>query len=56
ELIKQIPLIKEVVDDQMMWMYSLDGNYTVKSGYQALGKKGPLTGILSAKYGTRFGA
>ncbi|KAK2407751.1 hypothetical protein QL285_043330 [Trifolium repens] len=34
--IKQIPLIKEVVDDQIMWMYASDGNYTVKTGYKAI--------------------
>ncbi|MCH94762.1 hypothetical protein A2U01_0015727 [Trifolium medium] len=37
ELIKQIPLIKEVVDDQIMWIYSLDGNHTMKTGYHPIG-------------------
>ncbi|KAK2395425.1 hypothetical protein QL285_057163 [Trifolium repens] len=38
ELIKQIPLIREVQEDKVMWMHSRDGNYSVKTGYQALSR------------------
>lgn len=33
ERIQQLPLVQEVLEDSYMWMYSQDGNYTVKSGY-----------------------
>ncbi|GAU37240.1 hypothetical protein TSUD_375420 [Trifolium subterraneum] len=32
EHIKQIPLIQEPMDDQLMWPYGKDGTYTVKTG------------------------
>jgi hypothetical protein len=35
-LIKQIPLIMEPIDDQLMWPHSKQGTYTVKSGYNLL--------------------
>jgi hypothetical protein len=36
DLIKQIPLIKEQVEDQLMWPHSKDGIYSVKTGYNIL--------------------
>jgi hypothetical protein len=36
ELIKQIPLIKEQVEDQLMWPHSKNGIYSVKTGYNIL--------------------
>jgi hypothetical protein len=35
-LIKQIPLIMEPVEDQLMWPHFKQGTYTVKSGYNLL--------------------
>lgn len=34
--IKQIPLIQEVQEDQYMWMYTKQGTYSVRSGYNAI--------------------
>jgi hypothetical protein len=36
ELIKQIPLILEPIQDQLMWPHTKQGSYTVKSGYNLL--------------------
>jgi hypothetical protein len=36
ESIEQIPLVNTLTKDTIMWMYEPHGNYTVKSGYQAL--------------------
>jgi len=36
DLILQIPLIKEEMTYTFMWMLTKDGNYTVKSGYNAI--------------------
>jgi hypothetical protein len=36
ELIKQIPLIDDPIEDQLMWPHSKDGSYTVKIGYNLL--------------------
>ncbi|GAU49376.1 hypothetical protein TSUD_177250 [Trifolium subterraneum] len=36
EIIKKIPLIQEPLEDQLMWPYSKDGTYTVKTGYNVL--------------------
>jgi hypothetical protein len=36
DLIKQIPLIKDPIEDQLMWPHSKDGTYTVKTGYNLL--------------------
>jgi hypothetical protein len=33
ENINQIPLIQEDLEDSFMWMFTADGNYSVKSGY-----------------------
>jgi hypothetical protein len=35
-LIKQTPLIKEPVEDQLMWPHTIDGHYSVKTGYHLL--------------------
>jgi hypothetical protein len=35
-LIKQIPLLMEPVEDQLMWPHSKQGTYTVKPGYNLL--------------------
>jgi hypothetical protein len=35
-LIKQIPIILEPIEDQLMWPHSKDGLYTVKYGYNLL--------------------
>jgi hypothetical protein len=35
-LIKQIPLIEEPIEDQLMWPHAKDGCYMVKSGYNLL--------------------
>jgi hypothetical protein len=35
-IIKQTPLIMEPVEDQLMWPHTIDGNYSVKSGYHLL--------------------
>jgi hypothetical protein len=37
-MIKQIPLINVNREDELMWMYSKDGNYSVKSGYFSIQK------------------
>ncbi|MCI01383.1 putative ribonuclease H protein, partial [Trifolium medium] len=36
ELIKQLPLIQEPIEDQLMWPHTKDGLYSVKSGYNLL--------------------
>jgi hypothetical protein len=36
DLIKQIPLIMDSMEDQLMWPHSKDGSYTVKTGYNLL--------------------
>jgi hypothetical protein len=36
DLIKQIPLIDVPMDDRLMWPYSKDGIYSVKTGYNLL--------------------
>ncbi|MCH80635.1 hypothetical protein A2U01_0001405, partial [Trifolium medium] len=33
DLIKQIPLITEATEDQLMWPHTKEGDYSVKSGY-----------------------
>jgi hypothetical protein len=35
-IIKQTPLIMEPVEDQLMWPHTIDGTYSVKSGYHLL--------------------
>jgi hypothetical protein len=34
--IHQIPLVKEQTDDQLMWPFTKEGSYTVKSGYNII--------------------
>lgn len=36
EHINQLPLIKEDIEDIYMWLYTKDGNYTVKSSYNII--------------------
>ncbi|GAU23366.1 hypothetical protein TSUD_334130 [Trifolium subterraneum] len=36
ELIKQIPLIPEIKEDQLMWPHTKEGVYAVKSGYNLI--------------------
>jgi hypothetical protein len=38
-IIKQIPLIQEDIEDQLMWPHAKDGNYSVKTGYNYLKKR-----------------
>jgi hypothetical protein len=36
EQIKQLPIIIGPHKDQLMWMHSRDGHYTIKTGYNAI--------------------
>ncbi|KAK2373740.1 hypothetical protein QL285_074754 [Trifolium repens] len=36
DMIKQLPIIHENVQDKLMWIYTKDTHYTVKSSYQII--------------------
>ncbi|KAK2419405.1 Ribonuclease H superfamily protein [Trifolium repens] len=47
-LIKQIPLIEEPIEDQLMWPHAKDGKYSVKSGYNLLSQWNNVNNVGSS--------
>jgi hypothetical protein len=62
DMIKQLPIIHENVQDKLMWIYTKDGHYIVKSGYQIIKhwnwkdreREGMSNQINRGKCGTEF--
>jgi hypothetical protein len=62
DMIKQLPIIHENVQDKLMWIYTKDGHYIVKSGYQIIKhwnwkdreREGMSNRINRGKCGTEF--
>ena len=59
ELIKSIPLCGKLVEDALVWPYTLTGSYIVKTGYDFSTNQGAWimesTSLMTTNYGRKYG-